>query len=46
VAGLAILALADAACRKGYSLGPRILAHMANDAGPRAALVLDFGSAP
>jgi 3-oxoacyl-[acyl-carrier-protein] synthase-1 len=42
-AGIAIFALADAACRKAYSPGPRILAHLANDAGARAAAVLHFG---
>ncbi|MBK5914541.1 hypothetical protein [Rhodocyclus purpureus] len=45
VAGSTLLALADAACRKGYTAGPNILAHMTNDVGQRAALVLKFGSA-
>ena len=40
VAGTAVIALADAACRKAYTKGPNILAHMANDAGQRAALTL------
>lgn len=42
VAGIAMIALADAACRKTYSKGPNILAHMSNDAGQRAALCLQF----
>jgi 3-oxoacyl-[acyl-carrier-protein] synthase-1 len=42
VAGAAALAVADAACRKGYAPGPRILTHMANDGGERAATVLHF----
>lgn len=42
VAGTAVIALADAACRKAYTKGPNILAHMANDAGQRAALALRF----
>ena len=41
-AGLAVVALADAACRKAFTKGPNILAHMANDAGQRAALALQF----
>lgn len=40
--GLAVVALADAACRKAFTKGPNILAHMANDAGQRAALSLRF----
>jgi 3-oxoacyl-[acyl-carrier-protein] synthase-1 len=44
--GTAVLALADAACRKSYSSGPRILAHMANDTGQRAALALEFVTPP
>ena len=43
-AGLAVVALADTACRKGFTKGPNILAHMANDAGQRAALSLRFRS--
>lgn len=42
LAGAAILALAEAAGRKGYARGPHVLAHMANDAGPRAALTLQY----
>lgn len=45
LAGAAVLALADAACRKGYSKGRNILAHLSCDAGQRAALTLWFGSA-
>jgi 3-oxoacyl-[acyl-carrier-protein] synthase I len=44
-AGTTVLAQADAACRKGYSKGPHILAHMANDAGQRAALTLRWTGA-
>jgi 3-oxoacyl-[acyl-carrier-protein] synthase-1 len=44
-AGIAVLAVASAACRKAYSAGPNILAHMANDAGQRAAAVLNFRGA-
>ena len=42
-AGLAMLAVADAACRKGYARGPGILFHAANDAGQRAAAILRYG---
>jgi len=45
VAGAAVIALADAACRKAYTKGPNILAHMANDSGQRAALALRFRGA-
>jgi 3-oxoacyl-[acyl-carrier-protein] synthase I len=41
-AGMAVVALADAACRKAFTKGPNILAHMTNDAGQRAALSLQF----
>jgi 3-oxoacyl-[acyl-carrier-protein] synthase-1 len=41
-AGASILALALAACSKGYAKGPNILAHMSNDAGERAALTLQY----
>ena len=40
--GVAMLALAEAACVKGYTLGPRILAHWANDNGRRAAATLHW----
>ena len=39
-AGTAVLALAEAACRKGFGPGPSILVHVSNDAGQRAALTL------
>lgn len=45
VAGAAVIAMADAACRKAFTKGPNILAHMANDAGQRAALSLQFRGA-
>lgn len=38
--GVVGLAVADAACRKGYARGPGILLHCGNDAGQRAAVVL------
>lgn len=41
-AGVAVVALAQAACHKGYAPGPNVLAHMANDAGQRAALALQY----
>jgi 3-oxoacyl-[acyl-carrier-protein] synthase-1 len=40
--GATVIALAHAACQKAYSLGPNILAHLANDAGQRAALSLHY----
>jgi 3-oxoacyl-[acyl-carrier-protein] synthase I len=46
VAGLAVLAVAHAASCKGFGPGPRILAHMANDDGRRAALVLSCQGSP
>jgi 3-oxoacyl-[acyl-carrier-protein] synthase I len=45
LAGAAILALADSACRKAYGKGRNILAHMSNDAGQRAALTIQFRGA-
>jgi len=42
VIGPAMLAVADAACRKGYAAGRSILLHAANDAGQRAAIVARF----
>jgi 3-oxoacyl-[acyl-carrier-protein] synthase-1 len=45
LAGVAVVALADAACRKNFTKGPDIVAHMANDGGQRAALSLHFGNA-
>ncbi|MBK5964164.1 3-oxoacyl-ACP synthase [Thiocystis minor] len=44
-AGIAMLAVADAACRKAYSAGPNLLFHCANDAGRRAAAILRFKGA-
>ena len=41
--GLIALAVALAACRKGYTLGPNILFHSGNDAGQRAAAVCGTG---
>ena len=40
--GVAVIATANEACRKGYSPGPNILTHWANDAGQRAAVTLEF----
>jgi 3-oxoacyl-[acyl-carrier-protein] synthase-1 len=42
--GAVALAVADAACRKGYGRGPGILFHCGNDAGQRAAVVLRWGA--
>jgi 3-oxoacyl-[acyl-carrier-protein] synthase-1 len=39
-AGVFIVALADAAFRKGYAPGPKIMAHMSADGGARAALIM------
>jgi 3-oxoacyl-[acyl-carrier-protein] synthase-1 len=44
LAGAAIVALADAASRKGFGKGLKILAHMSADSGERAAIALRFGS--
>lgn len=41
-AGLVVLAVAEAAYRKGYALGPLVVTHLANDGGQRAAAVLQF----
>lgn len=43
LSGVAMLASTDAACRKHYAPGHSILAHMANDAGQRAAAILHYG---
>jgi 3-oxoacyl-[acyl-carrier-protein] synthase-1 len=40
--GAVMLAVAEAACTKGYAPGPRMLAHWANDNGHRAAAVLQW----
>jgi len=45
VSGVAVIAAADDACRKGYSPGPGVLSHWANDAGQRAAVTLEYGAA-
>jgi 3-oxoacyl-[acyl-carrier-protein] synthase-1 len=45
-AGVSVIALAQAACRKAYAKGHNILAHMANDAGQRAALSLQYRVEP
>lgn len=44
-AGISVIALAQAACRKAFSPSPNIVAHMANDAGQRAALTLQYRAA-
>ena len=44
--GPAMLALADAAARKNYAPGPRVLMHAANDEGQRAAIVTHFSASP
>jgi len=36
--GASIVSLAHASCEKGYTKGPNILVHLANDGGQRAAL--------
>jgi len=41
-AGVAALTVAAVAARNAYALGPRVLAHLANDAGQRAAAILQF----
>ncbi len=40
LAGVAIIGLADAACRKGFSKGSNVVTHMSNDAGQRATVLL------
>jgi 3-oxoacyl-[acyl-carrier-protein] synthase-1 len=42
VAGLSLIAVAEAACRKAYAPGRGILCHAANDSGQRAAIVLRY----
>jgi len=42
LAGVAVIALADAACRKQFAPGTNVMAHLANDAGQRAAVTLQF----
>ena len=41
-AGVAAIAVAEAACRKAHSPGVNLLTHFANDAGQRSALVLSY----
>lgn len=43
VAGIGMLALAAAACRKSYAKGHAIMAHWSNDNGLRAAATLHYG---
>jgi len=43
--GVSIVAAGHAACDKQYTRGPNILAHMANDAGQRAAVALQYRAA-
>jgi 3-oxoacyl-[acyl-carrier-protein] synthase I len=40
--GMTMLTVADAACRKGYTMGTKIITHMSNDFGQRAAIILEF----
>ena len=42
VAGVSVIALAQAACRKAFSPSLNILAHMGNDAGQRAVMTLQY----
>ena len=42
--GAAIVAVADAACRKSYAPGRGILCHMGTDGGRRAAMVMAFST--
>jgi 3-oxoacyl-[acyl-carrier-protein] synthase-1 len=44
LAGISVIALAEAACRKAYGPGPAILAHWSNDNGLRAAATLHYGA--
>ncbi|MEN2394304.1 hypothetical protein [Pseudomonas halotolerans] len=43
--GPVILAVALAACRKGYGEGPNIFCHLGNDAGQRAVALLSYQTA-
>jgi 3-oxoacyl-[acyl-carrier-protein] synthase-1 len=43
--GVAIISAAQAACDKRYTKGPRVLGHMSNDAGQRAAIALKYRAA-
>ncbi len=42
LAGVSVVAMADAACRKGYAKGPAILSHWASDGGQRAVATLHW----
>ena len=42
VAGISVIALAQAACRTAFSPSPNILAHLGNDAGQRAVMTLQY----
>lgn len=42
LAGVAVIAMAQHACLKGYAPGPNVLTHWANDAGDRAAVTLEY----
>lgn len=44
-AGTIMLAVVDAACRKGYAPGPHTIAHFSADGGRRAALTLQYVAA-
>lgn len=43
--GISVIATAQEACREGYSPGPNVLTHWANDAGQRAAVTLEYRAA-
>lgn len=43
LAGLAMLVVAEAAARRGYAPGRRVLAHFSCDHGERAAAVFEYG---
>ena len=43
--GVTVIANAHEACAKGYTKGPNVLAHWANDSGQRAALALQHRGA-
>lgn len=45
LSGLAVLVVAEAAARRGYAPGRRVLAHFSSDHGERAAAVLEYGGA-
>lgn len=45
LAGILAITVAEAACRKGYSPGRRMLCHAANDSGHRMAAVMQYPEA-